>query len=46
MFDLFVTELKKAVKSTSYPDQDDMVRDRIVIGVLDKTTQEMLLKEP
>lgn len=30
----------------SYPDQDDMVRDRIVIGVLDKTTQERLLRKP
>ncbi|XP_072384499.1 uncharacterized protein [Diabrotica undecimpunctata] len=44
-FDSFVTELKKAVKMTEYKDQDDMVRDRIVIGIKDKQTQESLLRE-
>lgn len=45
-FDNFVTELRKAVQSTEYPEPDSMVRDRIVMGIFDKTTQERLLREP
>lgn len=45
MFDAFVTELKKAVKSTDYKEKDEMVRDRIVMGIRDKSTQEKLLRE-
>ncbi|XP_050516715.1 uncharacterized protein LOC126891582 [Diabrotica virgifera virgifera] len=45
-FDYFLTELRKAVKTTSYQDQDEMVRDRIVMSIWDKNTQEKLLREP
>lgn len=44
-FDIFLTELRKAVKTTGYKDQDDMIRDRIVMGIMDKSTQERLLRE-
>lgn len=44
-FDSFLTELSKAVKTTEYQEKDDMVRDRIVMGVRDKHTQESLLRE-
>ncbi|KAK4886965.1 hypothetical protein RN001_003236 [Aquatica leii] len=44
-FDNFVTELRKAVKTTEYTSQDEMVRDRIVMGIYDKTIQERLLRE-
>lgn len=44
-FDSFITELKKAVKTTEYAKQDEMVRDRIVIGIYEKSTQEKLLRE-
>lgn len=44
-FDSFLTELRKAVKTTGYQDQDDMIRDQIVIGILEKNTQERLLRE-
>lgn len=44
-FDNFVTELRKAVKTTEYEKQDDMIRDRIVMGINNKTTQEKLLRE-
>lgn len=43
-FDSFLTELKVAVKSTEYNDKDDMVRDRIVFGIRDKSSQERLLR--
>lgn len=43
-FDSFLTELRKAVKSTGYKDKDDMIRDRIVMGVFSKDTQERLLR--
>jgi len=46
MFDSFLTELRKAVKTTAYLDQDQMIRDRIVMGIWDKGTQERLLREP
>jgi len=41
----FITPLVRRI-DYSYPNQDDMVRDGIVIGVLDKTTQERHLREP
>lgn len=44
-FDNFLTELCKAAKTTSNKDQDNMVRDRIVIGILDKRLQKSLLRE-
>lgn len=44
-FDNFLTELRRSVKSTEYINQDEMVRDRIVIGICDKGTQERLLRE-
>lgn len=44
-FDNFLTELHKGVKTTEYKDQEEMVRDRIVMGVYNKTTQERLLRE-
>jgi len=44
-FDSFLTELRKAIKSTLYKDTDDMIRDRIVMGIKNKGTQERLLRE-
>ncbi|XP_031328603.1 uncharacterized protein LOC116159695 [Photinus pyralis] len=44
-FDNFLTELRKGVKTTDYKEQDDMVRDRIVMGIANKNTQERLLRE-
>lgn len=44
-FDSFLTDIRKAVKTTGYKDPDEMLRDRIVMGVFDKTTQERLLRE-
>lgn len=44
-FDSFLTELRKAVKTTGYKDQDDMIRDRIVMGIWEHSTQERLLRE-
>lgn len=43
--DQFVTELKKSVKQCEYKEEDEMVRDRIVIGLADKSLQEKLLRE-
>lgn len=43
--DSFVTELRKAIKTTHYVNPDDMIRDRLVIGIHDKHTQEKLLRE-
>lgn len=45
LFDNFVTELKKGIKTTEYAEQDDMIRDRIVMGIYNKATQEKLLRE-
>ncbi|XP_072380022.1 uncharacterized protein [Diabrotica undecimpunctata] len=44
-FDSFVTELRKAIKTTEYSQQDQMIRDRIVMGIHNKATQEKLLRE-
>ncbi|XP_044745087.1 uncharacterized protein LOC123306952 [Coccinella septempunctata] len=44
-FDSFLTDLRKAVKTTGYKEQNEMIRDRIVMGIHDKTTQERLLRE-
>ncbi|XP_072382900.1 uncharacterized protein [Diabrotica undecimpunctata] len=44
-FDPFVTELRKAIKTTEYSQQDQMIRDRIVMGIHNKATQEKLLRE-
>lgn len=45
-FDSFLTELRKAVKSCEYPQEESMIRDRVVVGISDKNTQERLLREP
>lgn len=39
-------ELRKAVKTTEYPNQDEMVRDRIVIGLRETVSKEKLMREP
>lgn len=44
-FDSFLTELRKAVKTTEYPIQDEMIRDRIVIGLRDTADKEKLMRE-
>ncbi|KAH1023804.1 hypothetical protein HUJ05_003404 [Dendroctonus ponderosae] len=44
--DSFHTELRKAVKTTKYTSSDEMVRDRVEMGIWDKTTHEKLLREP
>lgn len=44
-FDNFVTDLRKLVKSCEYETQQDKVlRDRIVLGISDKSLQERLLR--
>lgn len=45
LFDSFLTELKKSVKSCEYANEEEMVRDKIVLGVSDKAVQERLLRE-
>lgn len=37
-FDNLITELKIIVKTTEYSNKPEMVRDRIVMGILDKST--------
>ncbi|XP_031334069.1 uncharacterized protein K02A2.6-like [Photinus pyralis] len=44
-FDNFLTDLRKAVQTTEYSDPDDMIRDRIVMGIKNKIVQERLLRE-
>lgn len=44
-FDRFLTELKKAVKTTDYKDLEEMICNRIVVGIYDQVTQERLLRE-
>ena len=43
--DAFILTLKTKVKSCDYDKPDEMVRDRLVLGVLDKQIQERLLRE-
>lgn len=46
LFDPFVTDLKRLVKSCEFGDQaDSVVRDRIVLGVSDVGLQERMLRE-
>ena len=40
-----MTDLRKAIKITEYKEQDDMIRDRIIIGIHNKHVQEKLLRE-
>lgn len=40
IFNSFLTKLSKAVR-----DQDDMIRDKIVIEIVDKSVQERLLRQ-
>ena len=45
-FDSFLTKLKLCSKSCNYSDlRDGMIRDQIVYGILNKKTQERLLRE-
>ena len=44
-FDKFVTDLKLMVKDCEYDKPDEMVRDRIVIGVNSQKVREKLLEE-
>ncbi|XP_035220342.1 uncharacterized protein LOC118193371 [Stegodyphus dumicola] len=46
LFDCFVTDLKKLVKSCEFGEQSDsVIRDRIVLGVSDASLQERMLRE-
>ena len=42
IFDNFVTELRKLVKSCYYTNGDEMVRDRIVCGMNSQAIRELL----
>ncbi|XP_039304646.1 uncharacterized protein LOC120357660 [Solenopsis invicta] len=41
--DNFVKELKKLARNCEFPDEQDMIRDRLVLGIADTTVQEKLL---
>lgn len=41
----FITELKSLVVSCEYKDEDDMVRDKLVMGIRDNGLRERLLNE-
>jgi hypothetical protein len=43
-FDTYYTELIKIVKNCNFPDQDRMLRDRIVVGIKDQRVQQRLLE--
>lgn len=46
-FDIFLTDLKKLVRNCEFENQaDDMLRDRIVLGINSRELQEQLLKKP
>jgi len=46
-FDNFLTDLKKLLRSCEFSDQTDgLLRDRIILGVADKSLQERLLRVP
>lgn len=44
-FDDFLTELKANAKLCEFKEEEELVRDRIVFGVRDKTLQQRLLRE-
>nr|XP_022907482.1 uncharacterized protein K02A2.6-like [Onthophagus taurus] len=44
-FDNFLQELRKLVKTCNFTDADEMVRDRVVLGIYDKGLQEKLLSQ-
>lgn len=45
-FDNFLVDIKKLFKTCEFGDhKDDMIRDRIVMGITDKRIQEKMLKE-
>lgn len=45
--DKYVTDLKKMANPCEFGDElSNLIRDRLVLGLLDKTTQERLLREP
>ena len=45
--DSYVNRLRKLASSCDYGElTDQLIRDRLIIGLLDKRTQERLLKEP
>ena len=41
----FLAELRKLVSTCEFPDQDSMIRDRLVMGVRDRATQRALLRQ-
>ena len=43
-FDNFLMDVKKLVKNCNFNDQDRMLRDRIVMGILDKGLQKRMLE--
>ncbi|XP_054260601.1 uncharacterized protein LOC128985236 [Macrosteles quadrilineatus] len=43
--DSYVTELKKAASNCEFKDEEDMIRDRLVLGIRDKVMQERLLRD-
>lgn len=44
-FDVFLIEIKKLARYCSFSDEDDMIRDRIVIGITDSKLRTRLLEE-
>lgn len=46
-FDIFLTDLKRLLKNCEFKDQaESLLRDRIVLGIADKSVQERLLRDP
>ena len=43
-FEQFATRLQILIKDCKYPEQDKMVRDRIVIGIKNQMIREKLIK--
>lgn len=44
-FDAFLMEIKKLARNCSFTDEPDMIRDRIVIGIIDSKLRSRLLEE-
>lgn len=43
--DAYVTELKKAASSCEFKEEEEMIRDRLVLGIRDNVMQERMLRE-
>ena len=43
-FDVFLIEIKKLAKNCAFKEEDDMIRDRIVIGITDSNLRARLLE--